>query len=49
MSIPSTAATVSTPNNKRLQRTSNPTPLSGRTVKNHAETILLVLKKYGKS
>jgi len=26
MSLPSTAATVSTPNNKRLQRTSNPTP-----------------------
>ena len=25
MSLPSTAATVSTPNNKRLQRTSNPT------------------------
>jgi len=26
MSLPSTAATISTPNNKRLQRTSNPTP-----------------------
>ena len=43
MSLPSTAATISTSNNKRLQRTSNPTPLSGRTVNNHA-----VLKKYGK-
>ena len=26
MSLPSTAATISTPNNKRIQRTSNPTP-----------------------
>jgi hypothetical protein len=26
MSLPSTAATISTPTNKRLQRTSNPTP-----------------------
>ena len=26
MSLPSTAVTISTPNNKRLQRTSNPTP-----------------------
>lgn len=26
MSLPSTAATISTPNNKRLQRTSNPNP-----------------------
>jgi hypothetical protein len=26
MSLPSTAAIISTPNNKRLQRTSNPTP-----------------------
>ena len=45
MSLPSTAATISTPNNKRLQRTSNPTPpLSARTVHNHAETILVVLE-----
>jgi hypothetical protein len=44
MSLPSTAATIINDFNAQAIQL----PLSGRTVKNHAETILVVLKKIWK-